>query len=71
MSNARAMRYRKLALAEKDRGKADLLFKLADECERGVLCTATWLSARSHCNGEKPPQDIKAGFGWEFLNPRR
>ena len=33
------MRYRKLALAEPDRGKADLLNKIADEAERGILCT--------------------------------
>ena len=45
MSNARAVRYRRLALATGDRSKADLLLKLADECDRGVLCTAAWVSA--------------------------
>jgi hypothetical protein len=35
MSTARAVRYRKLALATKDRADADLLVKLADECDRG------------------------------------
>ena len=40
MSSARAVRYRRLALAEEDKAKADLLLKLADECDRGLLCTA-------------------------------
>ena len=40
MSNARADRYRRLARAEQDKAKADLLHKLADECDRGLLCTA-------------------------------
>jgi len=35
----RAVRYRRLALAERDKAKAALLIKLADEAERGVLCT--------------------------------
>jgi hypothetical protein len=35
----RAVRYRRLALAEPDRSKAALLLKIADEAERGVLCT--------------------------------
>jgi hypothetical protein len=46
MSNARAVRYRRLALAEEDKDKADLLLKLADECDRGILCTAERLSVR-------------------------
>jgi hypothetical protein len=35
----RAVRYRRLALAEPDKDKAALLLKIADEAERGVLCT--------------------------------
>jgi hypothetical protein len=35
----RAIRYRRLALAEPDASKVALLLKLADEAERGVLCT--------------------------------
>jgi len=35
----RAVRYRRLALAEPDKNKAALLQKIADEAERGVLCT--------------------------------
>jgi hypothetical protein len=44
MSNARAVMYRRLALAEEDKQKTDLLYKLADEADRGVLCTAEWIS---------------------------
>jgi hypothetical protein len=47
MSNPRAVRYRRLALAEEDREKADLLYKLADEADLGLLCTAEWISAIS------------------------
>jgi len=47
MSNARAIRYRKLALAQENKAAADLLLKLADECDRGLLCTAEWRSASS------------------------
>jgi hypothetical protein len=42
MGNPRAIKYRRLALAEPDQGKAQLLQKLADEAERGVLITADW-----------------------------
>jgi hypothetical protein len=35
----RAVRYRRLALAEPDKAKAALLQRIADEAERGVLCT--------------------------------
>ena len=47
MSNPRrAVKYRRLALAESDQEKARLLHQLADESDRGVLCTADWLSPR-------------------------
>ena len=67
MSNARAIRYRRLALAEEDKAKAELLLKLADECERGLLCTAEWLSARPSRKNEQVPKagDAKALFGWD------
>jgi len=35
----RAVGYRRLALAENDKAKAALLFKIADEAEREVPCT--------------------------------
>jgi hypothetical protein len=58
MSNARAVRYRRLALAAEDKDKADLLLKLADECDRGLLCTADWLSPRQYRKND----DAKARF---------
>ena len=45
MSNPRAVRYRRLALAEADREKADLLHKIAEEAGNGVLCTVDWRKA--------------------------
>jgi hypothetical protein len=47
MSNPRAVRYRRLALAEPNRENADLLYKLADEAEKGILVTSDWKSAKS------------------------
>jgi hypothetical protein len=66
MSSARAIRYRRLALAEQDKANADLLLKLADECDRGILCTAEWRSARPSSKNEQPPKagDTKARFEW-------
>ena len=73
MSNARAIRYRRLALAEKDKANADLLLKLADECDRGILCTAEWRSARPSRKNEQPPKagDAKLRFEWDPFNDRR
>jgi hypothetical protein len=45
MSNPRAVRYRRLALAEEVKERADLLYKLADEADKGVLVTAEWMTA--------------------------
>jgi hypothetical protein len=47
MSNPRALRYRRLALAEQDNEKVRLLQLIADEADRGVLCTAEWISTPS------------------------
>jgi hypothetical protein len=64
MSNARAIRYRRLALAQEDKATADLLLKLADECDQGLLCTAEWRSVRLPRKNEQPP---KAGDArWRF-----
>jgi hypothetical protein len=57
MNNPRALRYHRLALAERDNAKADLLRKLADECDRGVLSTADWISAPWHWSKENTPAD--------------
>ena len=39
MSDTRSTRYRRLALAEPDVDNARLLRLIADEADRGVLCT--------------------------------
>jgi len=67
MSNARAIRYRRLALAQEDKATADLLLKLADECDRGLLCTAEWRSAWLSRKNEQPPKarDAKARLEWD------
>ena len=69
MSNARAIRYRRLALARGDNATADLLLKLADECDRGLLCTAEWRSARLSRKNEQPPKagDAKDRLEWDPL----
>jgi hypothetical protein len=73
MSNARAIRYRRLALATEDKATADLLLKLADECDRGILCTAEWRSARPSLRKEPAPKagNAEMQFEWEPINPRR
>jgi hypothetical protein len=48
MSNPRAARYRRLALQEPDSQKAKLLQLIADEADRGVLCTAELIKPRAH-----------------------
>ena len=66
MSSLRAVRYRKLALATKERADADLLLKLADECDRRILCTSEWLSARLSLKDEQLPNagDAKQRLHW-------
>jgi hypothetical protein len=74
MNNARAVRYRRLVLAEEDTAKADLLFKLADECDRGLLCTAEWRSAWPSHKNEQPTKagDARVQFEWDYpYNDRR
>ena len=48
MSNPRALRYRRLALQEPDSERAQLLRAIAEEAERGVLCTAEWIKPKIH-----------------------
>jgi hypothetical protein len=54
MSNDRAVRYRRLALAEPDPEKARLLQLLADEAERGVLVTAERMTPAKYMG--QPPK---------------
>jgi hypothetical protein len=63
--NARAIRYRKLALAQQNKTIADLLLKLADECDRGILCTAGWRSAWPLRKNGQPSQAGDAKFQFE------
>jgi hypothetical protein len=42
MNQSPVLRYRKLALQEPDKEKAQLLQLLADEADRGVLCAVEW-----------------------------
>jgi hypothetical protein len=67
MSSVRAIRYRRLALAQQDKAIADLLLKLADECDRGILCAAEWRSARGSRKNEQPQkaEDARFRFEWE------
>jgi hypothetical protein len=53
MTNGRAVRYRRLALAEPDPAKAKVLQLIADEADRGVLVTADWLTPAKFM-GEPP-----------------
>jgi hypothetical protein len=69
MSNARAIRYRRLALAQEDKATADLLLKLADECDQGLLCTAEWRSARLPRKNEQPPKAGDARWRFEWDDP--
>ena len=59
MSHDRAARYRRLALKEPDKEKAELLRLLADEADRGVLVTTEWLSARPSKKVEIPKAGAK------------
>lgn len=53
----RALRYRKLALAEQDNEKAALLNRIADEAERGVLCTTD----NRQDDSFQPPHSVDTG----------
>jgi hypothetical protein len=50
MDQSRALRYRKLALQEPDKERAQLLQLLADEADRGVLCSVEWTRQRPKIN---------------------
>ena len=64
MSNARAARYRRLARVEADKAKAELLLKLADECDAGRLCTAEWHSPRP--TREEPSKEEIIRPWWKY-----
>jgi hypothetical protein len=55
MSSPRAIRYRRLALVEQDIEKAQLLRRIVDEADRGVLFTV------EHSRHDKIEIPIKSG----------
>ena len=57
MSSPRAVRYRRLALVEQDKEKAQPLRLLADEADRGILFTV------EHSRHDKIEIPIKSGDG--------
>jgi hypothetical protein len=72
MGNARSVRYRRLALAEQDKANADLLFRLADECDRGILCTSEWLFSNRLYSNEQPRNaeeaKVRVRLYWDGYN---
>jgi hypothetical protein len=77
MTQDRTARYRRLASAELHAESAQLLNRLADESDRGVLVTADWLRSaklsvlpRSD-PGEAPAMPTRRGFRFaSFLTGR-
>jgi hypothetical protein len=62
MSSVRAARYRRLALLEPDKERARILQLLADEAERGILCTIDRpsISTVSKNSADRPPEKSEA-----------
>jgi hypothetical protein len=54
MPTQRAVKYRRLALAERDQDKARLLHQLAEEADRGVLVTSDWLWTKLRVSSPAP-----------------
>lgn len=51
---ARALKYRRLALVERDQRTAALLRQLADEAEKGLLCTPDWKRSDNEVDPDAP-----------------
>ena len=54
MPTQRAVKYRRLALAEQDHDKARLLLQLAEEADRGLLVTSDWRWPELRVSGLTP-----------------
>ena len=52
--SSRAIRYRRIANAELDAEKAALLYKIAGEADRNVLCTVDRPVVRQACSALPP-----------------
>ena len=63
MSSLRAVKYRRLALASGDQANKDLLLKIADESDRGTLCTAEWIFRHKPIQSDEPKAP-DTGWGW-------
>lgn len=63
-NHIRAARYRALALTEKDRARANLLDRLAEEAEHGVLCTVRHLRLvySAEIAAPTPPLEVRSEF---------
>ncbi len=57
MSNSRSVRYRRLAMIESDPAKANLLNRIADEADRGVLITTEGLHTRPVVTNEPDAEE--------------
>ena len=53
-NHTRAVRYRQLALAEPDKVKAAVLYQIAEEAERDILCTAEKVDRKLAAKAETP-----------------
>jgi hypothetical protein len=62
MSIARAARYRRLAILKPDKEKCRILQRLAEEPERGILCTVDRpsVSMVAKVSSDKPTQSADA-----------
>jgi len=63
-NHIRAARYRALALTEKDRARASLLDRLAEEAEHGVLCTVRHLRLVHSAETAAPALSLKTENGF-------
>ena len=59
MSNPKAVKYRRLALIERDHDKARLLHKIAEESEQGILVTADWRARPPKAATGPQPVNVK------------
>jgi hypothetical protein len=70
-NHIRAARYRALALTEKDQARANLLDRLAEEAEHGVLCTVRHLRLvhSAETTAPAPSLDTRDNFNFTIAAP--
>ena len=64
MSTVRAARYRRLALREPDKENSRILQLLAEEADRGTLCTADKLSFSRVIKDSSIPENPEVKSRW-------